>query len=146
MAQKIVVDANLCIALMIPLTYSDTAAKQWLLWEMNRDQIYAPLLWEYEVVSALRKANAIGLISKKETENAFQRLFTLGVERCVPDLDLHRSALLWADRVNQPVAYDSQYLALAEALQADFWTADKRLIDSLKGRKLAWLHWIGEVS
>jgi predicted nucleic acid-binding protein len=35
---------------------------------------------------------------------------------------------------------------LAEALQADFWTADKRLVDSLKSKKLAWLHWIGEVS
>ena len=146
MAQRIVVDANLCIALIVPVAYSDAAAKQWLLWEMNRDQMYAPLLWEYEVVSALRKAIAVGLISKKESENALQRLLVLGVERSLPDSDLHRSALQWADGVNQPVAYDSQYLALAEALQADFWTADKRLIDSLKSRKLAWLHWIGEVS
>jgi predicted nucleic acid-binding protein len=146
MAQRIVVDANLCIALIIPLAYSEAAAKQWLLWEMNRAQIYAPLLWEYEVVSALRKAIAVGLIGKKETDNAFQRLLGLGVECRVPDIDFHRSALQWADRINQPVAYDSQYLALAEALTADFWTADKRLIDSLKSKKLAWLHWIGEIS
>ncbi len=146
MAQRIVVDANLCIALIIPLAYSDPAAKQWLFWEMNRVQMYAPLLWEYEVVSALRKAIIAGLISKKKTESAFQRLLILGVERIIPDVDLHRSALRWAEYVNQPVAYDSQYLALAETLEADFWTADRRLIDSLKSRKLTWLHWIGEIS
>ena len=146
MAQPIVIDANLCIALVIPLPYSEAAAKQWLFWETSRVQIYAPLLWEYEIVSALRKAIAIRLISKKEAENSFQRLWGLGVEHITPDPDLHRSALLWAERTNQTVAYDGQYLALAETLQADFWTADKRLFDSLKTKKLAWMHWIGEVS
>ena len=146
MAQQIVVDANLCVALTIPLAYSDAAAKQWLFWETNHVQIHTPLLWEYEIVSALRKAIAVHLISKKEAENAFQRMLVLGVERSIPDPDLHRSALRWAELANQTVAYDSQYLALAEALQADFWTADKRLFDSLKRKKLPWLHWIGEVS
>ena len=146
MAQPIVVDANLCIALTIPLPYSDAAAKQWLFWELNRVQIYAPFLWEYEIVSALRKAIAVGLINKKEADTALQRMLVLGVERSIPDPGLHRSALQWAERANQTVAYDSQYLALAEALQADFWTADKRLFDSLKSKKLSWLHWIGEVS
>jgi predicted nucleic acid-binding protein len=146
MAQRIVVDANLCIALIIPLPYSDAAAKQWLFWETNRAQIYAPLLWEYEIGSALRKSNSIGLINKKEAENSFQRLLVLGIERIVPDPELHRSALQWAERAKQAVAYDGQYLAVAEALQADFWTADKRLVDSLKSKKLTWLHWIGDIS
>lgn len=146
MAQRIVVDANLCVALIIPLSYSEAAAKQWQSWETQRTKLYAPLLWEYEVVSALRKAIAIGLINTKEAEPALQRLMVLGIECHLPDSDLHRSALRWAELVNQPVAYDSQYLALTEALEADFWTADKRLIDSLKGKKLTWLHWIGEVS
>ena len=116
MAQQIVVDANLCVALIIPLPYSDAAAKQWLFWETNRVQIYAPLLWEYEIVSALRKATTVGLINKKEAEDAFQRIWILAVERLASDPDLHRSALLWAERAKQTVAYDSQYLALAEAL------------------------------
>jgi len=146
MAQQIVVDANLCIALTIPLPYSEAAAKQWLFWETNRVPIYAPLLWEYEIVSALRKAIAVELISKKQAENAFQSLLVLGVARSTPDPDLHRLALQWAERANQMVAYDSQYLALAETLQADFWTADKRLFDSLKSKKLNWLHWIGQIS
>jgi predicted nucleic acid-binding protein len=146
MAQRIVVDANLCIALIIPLPYSDAAARKWLAWETNRVSLYAPFLWEYEVVSALRKAILAGLINRDEIENALQRLLSLGVETVPPDVELHRFALRWSERIGQPVAYDGQYLALAEALQADLWTADKRLIDVLKNQNLSWLHWIGEVS
>ena len=146
MAQRIVVDANLSVALIIPLPYSEVAANKWLAWEMDRVSLFAPFLWEYEVVSALRKAILAGLINRDETEKALQRLLILGVETMPPDIDLHRSALLWSEHIRQPVAYDSQYLALAEALQADLWTADKRLIDILKSRNLSWLHWIGETS
>lgn len=146
MAQRIVVDANLCVALIIPLPYSEAAAKKWLAWETERVSLYAPLLCEYEVVSALRKAILAGLINQDEIENALQRLLILGVETVSPDAELHRSALRWSERIGQPVAYDGQYLALAEALQADLWTADKRLIDVLENQNLAWLHWIGETN
>jgi len=146
MAQRIVVDANLCVALIIPLPYSEAAAKRWLAWETERVSLYAPLLWEYEVVSALRKAIVAGLINREETESALRRLFILGVEMVPADVECHRSALQWSERIGQPVAYDGQYLALAEALQADLWTADKRLIDALKSQNLSWLHWIGEAT
>ncbi len=146
MAQRIVVDANLCVALVIPLPYSEAAAEKWLAWETERVSLYAPFLWEYEVVSALRKAILAGLINRDETENALQRLLILGVETVPPDVELHRSALRWSERIGQPVAYDGQYLALAEALQADLWTADKRLINVLENQNLTWLHWIGEGS
>ena len=146
MAQRIVVDANLSVALIIPLPYSEAAANKWLAWETDRVSLFAPYLWEYEVVSAFRKAILAGLINRDETEKALQRLLILGVEMMPPDIELHRSALLWSEHIGQPVAYDSQYLALAEALQADLWTADKRLIDILKSRNLSWLHWIGETS
>ena len=146
MAQRIVVDANLCVALIIPLVYSEAAANKWLSWETNRVNLYAPLLWEYEIVSALRKAIVTGLLNSEEIESALQRLFILGVEAVSPDIGLHRSALQWSQRVGQPVAYDGQYLALAEALQADLWTVDKQLVNALKSQNLSWLHWIGEVS
>ena len=130
MAQRVVVDANLCVALIIPLPYSEAAAKKWLSWETDRVSLYAPFLWEYEVVSALRKAIVAGLINREDTESVLQRLFILGVETVPPDIKLH----------------DGQYLALAEALRADLWTADKRLIDVLKSQNLPWLHWIGDLT
>jgi predicted nucleic acid-binding protein len=146
MAQKIVIDANLCVALIVPLAYSAAAARKWRSWESARVSLYAPTLWEYEIVSALRKAMVAGMINPDKTESALQRLFILGVEVVSPDVELHRSALQWSERIMQPVAYDAQYLALAESLQADLWTADKRLIDALKDHHLTWLHWIGAAS
>lgn len=146
MAQKIVVDANLCVSLIVPLGYSQAAAEKWIAWEADRASLYAPLLWEYEVVSAIRKAVFATWLNSSEAENALQRLFNLGIAVIPPDSELHRSALQWSDRIGQPVAYDGQYIALAEALQAELWTADKRLSKALSSLNLPWLHWIGEAT
>jgi predicted nucleic acid-binding protein len=146
MAQRVVVDANLAVALIIPLAYSKAAAEKWRSWVSEGTGLFAPFLWEYEVVSALRKAIVAGLIGQDETENALRRLVTLGIEEISPDIHLHRSALRWSERIGQPVAYDGHYLALAESLQAEFWTADKRLTVALKDFNLSWLHWIVETA
>lgn len=54
-------------------------------------------------------------------------------------------AYQWTLKLKQGAAYDSFYLAIAEALEADFWTADRKLFQSLEGERLSWLHWSGEV-
>ena len=146
MAERIVVDANLAVALVLPLTYSETVARQWQVWQADRAELYAPELWEYEVVSALRKAKFVGLIDAQRMRNMLGQMLSLGVA-CIPaDSALHLAALDWSERLGQPVAYDGQYLALAESLGATFWTADKRMFDSQRGARLPWLHWVGEVS
>ncbi len=43
---------------------------------------------------------------------------------------------------NCTVAYDAQYLALAEQTGAEFWTADKRLADRARRRNARWVKWI----
>jgi predicted nucleic acid-binding protein len=45
-------------------------------------------------------------------------------------------------RLKRASAYDSYYLALAQVLECDFWTADKRLFNALQGAHLGWVHWI----
>ena len=144
MAERIVVDANLAVAVVLPLIYSEAATNQWQTWQAGRAELYAPVLWEYEVVSALRKAAATGLVSGQQAGGILRQLFSLGVI-CIPaDAALHLAALDWSERLGQPVAYDGQYLALAESLAAGFWTADRRLFEALQGSDLPWLHWLGE--
>jgi predicted nucleic acid-binding protein len=46
---------------------------------------------------------------------------------------LYDQALQVADRYNLPAAYDAQYVALAQHLGCDLWTADQRLLDLLGG-------------
>jgi predicted nucleic acid-binding protein len=51
-------------------------------------------------------------------------------EEFPPDWEVDRNALVWAERIGQRAAYDAVYLALAEYLNAELWTADKRLADA----------------
>ncbi len=42
-------------------------------------------------------------------------------------------------RYNLPATYDAHYLALAEWMEIDLWTADMRLVNSLKPFKVKWV-------
>ena len=46
---------------------------------------------------------------------------------------------------NQPTAYDTAYLALAQLDRCDFWTADRRLYNTVK-EELPWVKWIGNAT
>ncbi|MBI5653900.1 MAG: type II toxin-antitoxin system VapC family toxin [Chloroflexi bacterium] len=47
--------------------------------------------------------------------------------------------------MNQPKVYDCYYLALAELMNCDLWTADERFYNSVK-QKFTWVKWIGALS
>lgn len=51
----------------------------------------------------------------------------------------------WSVRLGQHVAYDAQYLAHAEELDADFWSADHKLVNTLHHLNFLWAHWVGEI-
>ncbi len=141
---QVVIDANIGIALAINLPYSDLAEQRFTAWREGQDQILVPGLWQYEVVPALRKAAAAHLISANELVNALEAIFGLGVEEVEASIETHRLALSWAARLNQTVAYDSQYVALAEQLGAELWTADRRLAASAQKAGADWVKWLGE--
>lgn len=52
---------------------------------------------------------------------------------------MHDRALILASRSDLPATYDAHYLALAEELDCEFWTADKRLARATNGA-FPWLH------
>lgn len=56
---------------------------------------------------------------------------------------LLKTAYDLAVRFNRPRAYDSQYMALAERLNCEFWTADERLVNSTQGQ-FTRIRWLGE--
>ena len=138
-----VVDANLAVALVLPTPCSAEAHGLWERWSVEATDVFAPDLWAYEVTSALRKAVSITGMPCWEAEAHLETLVRLGVQLVPPTFELDRLALRWADRLGQAVAYDAHYLALAETLGCDFWTADRRLADSA-GIEVPWVHWIGK--
>ena len=69
-------------------------------------------------------------------------LLTSQIELLQP-WNLHGKALEMASRFGQGAAYDAHYLALAESLRCELWTADEKFYRSV-GQELWHLRWIGE--
>lgn len=138
-----IVDANLAVALVLATPYSVQAQALWQRWSAEAVQVYAPDLWAYEVTSALRKAMSLTGMSLSEAEACLETLARLGVQLVPPTPELDRLALRWAGRLGQTVAYDAHYMALAETLGCDFWTADRRLAAAAG---VSWVHWIGQAT
>ena len=141
---KIVIDANITVALFVNLPYSHKSESMFRLWRMQGAQLHAPALWPAEAASALQKMVAVGQMSADDARLSLSYLEKFSIQVVIPDSDLLDRSLLWADRLNQMVAYDAQYVALAETLSAEFWTADQRLIQSLSHHNISWAHWVEE--
>ena len=142
---KIVVDANLIAAVVLPLAYSEQATHRVTAWKRERVELLAPVLLEYEISAVLRKAVVAGWLTTDLAVEALHKVLALDV-RCVsPTADLHETALRWADRLDQSKAYDAHYVALAEQVGAELWTADRRLANGARQAGAAWVHWIDEV-
>jgi len=142
---NIVVDANITVALFVNLPYSLQSEKLFRLWRTQDVQVHAPALWPVEVVSALHKMVSIGQIDSDDARLAIANLERFPIQVVLPDSALLDLSLVWAGRLNQTVAYDAQYVALAENISAQFWTADQRLLNSLQHLDIQWAHWVEEV-
>jgi predicted nucleic acid-binding protein len=138
-----VIDAN--IAVRTVLEVNETLDRFWE--SLDREGITpcAPRLWMSETTSAIRFLLAQKEITTDEAEQALQTIHRLRVEIIDEDEELCLRALELAGKLGQNKAYDAMYLALAEKLAADFWTADERLANRGKDLKLPWVHSIGTV-
>lgn len=140
----IVVDANIVAALVLPLPYSPQAIDQMDFWRRSQEYLIAPLLFEYELMTLLRRSVVYGQIERSNMAIAMDSLLSTGLVTIPPTNALHQSALKWADRIGQAKAYDAQYLALASRENAPLWTADRRLVNAARAAGLSWVHWVGD--
>ena len=123
----LVIDANICLYTLAPLPEHAQAKKLMASLLHYKRPWYAPTLWRVEVLSGLRKFVVSGLMTKTEMGEAVARFWEWPVQVIAEDLELLERAVRWSERIEQRVIYDSVYLALADRMNADFWTADRRL-------------------
>ena len=135
------VDASLLIKLVVPEPYAEQADALWHDWIQQDIQPIAPPLLRYELTAVLRKKVYRQQLTDTEADTAFAEVMALEVEVVNPG-DLHEHAWRLARRFNQPTAYDSHYLALAETLNIPLWTADERLFNVVQS-ELSWIYWLG---
>ena len=71
-----------------------------------------------------------------------ERLLASGIELRETH-DLHRRALLLAGRLRQNAVYDAHYLALADTLHCELWTADAKFYRAA-APTISNVRWLGE--
>lgn len=109
-------------------------------WIDQGRQLLAPSLWVYETTSSLCKSLHFEQITLDECSKALRDASTLGIRSIPPDDDQTSRALRWTVQLRRAAAYDSYYLALAEILGCDLWTADRRLFNAVN---LPWVRTVG---
>jgi predicted nucleic acid-binding protein len=135
------VDANLVVRLVAD-PKDEFIRGLWEQWDAEGQQLAAPTLLYYEVANALYRYWRQKLVSLSSVRLALKAAFSLPIH-LYGEAALHQRALDLAERFSLPAAYDAHYLALAEQLGAEFWTADRKLVRAVQSA-LPWVRPVGE--
>lgn len=146
MSKMICVDANFVVFLVQATLETSPFIVLWDEWRREASplgqeqdyQIIAPTLFGYEVTNVFRRMSVAGQILPKEAEQLLEEALNLGIT-LYGDKALHKRALALAKTLNLSAAYNAHYLALSERFNAEFYTSDKRLFNSVKDA-LTWVH------
>ena len=144
MTSWVVLDSSIALATVLPERFSQEAIA--LIASLTGQQIHiaVPTLFHYEIIAVLRKHAYRGVLTAEEAESKCDLLLAQPVETMIDDALLRRGLAL-ATQFNRPTAYDAQYLAVAERLGCDFWTADERLYNAVN-TQLPWVRWLGNAT
>lgn len=122
---RVVVDASLVIKWVVSEPDSGAARSLARTWARDGITPVAPYLMPVEVSNALHRRVVRGELTVAAAARLLETLLASGIELLEP-LRLHSRAIELAGRLEQGGTYDSHYLALAETLGCDLWTADER--------------------
>ena len=141
---SVVVDASLAVKWLVEEDDSDKAhavLQSWVAQDITR---IAPHLMPFEVANALHRRVSRGELSVGDSIRMIARLLASRLELHQPP-DLHVRALQLASQLKQSAAYDAHYLALAESVGCELWTADERFYRA-SSPSIANVRWLGEFS
>ncbi len=144
MVTQVCLDASILIKLVVPEPDSQLATVLWQQSIQTEWEIVAPALFWFEITAVLRKKVHRQLLTTAEGEQALRLALEADVQ-IISAHSLHQRAWELATYFQRPTAYDTHYLALAEALRCDFWTADQRLFNAVK-TELSWVRWLGSLT
>lgn len=144
MRNAIIVDASVVLKWVIDEDNSDKATALLSRWFIEGTVILAPVLLIYEVTNAIYQHVCRGELFLDDARQTLDNALLAFLELDSPvDSSLSRRAMELAQQYRLPATYDAHYLALAEREQCEYWTADMRLWNAVKG-KLAWVRWLGD--
>jgi len=92
--------------------------------------VVAPTLLKYELVNSVYQAVKHKTLDDSAARTVIESMFDLPITY-FDDEHLHVTALEVSVRFGIRAAYDAHYVALAQHLGAELWTADKRLYNAV---------------
>ena len=104
-------------------------------------ELLTPTLFNYEIANALRVAVTRQRLSEQEAAAALADFAQYTIVRY--DFMSIASLTFRLSGQYQRSAYDSAYVALAQAQSVWFFTGDKRLFNAV-GHVLSWVKWLGD--
>ncbi|MCY4654885.1 MAG: type II toxin-antitoxin system VapC family toxin [Dehalococcoidia bacterium] len=141
-SEFIVVDASVAIKWLVEEDDSDQATALARFWDDEGTQLAAPYLMPFEVANALHRRVTRSELEVDGAAVLMQDLMSMGIEFYEPS-GLHTRALELASLLGQGAVYDAHYLALAEILDYEYWTADLRFYRAAS-QFAQNVRWIGE--
>ncbi|MCX7689688.1 type II toxin-antitoxin system VapC family toxin [Thermoflexus sp.] len=136
------VDASFLLRLLLDDEVGSRADILWETWHRERRRLVTPTLLYYEVANALHRYASHGDLTPDEAEALLDLALRLDIQ-LIDDAGLHRRAFQLAQALSLPATYDAHYLALAERLGAELWTADQRLLQAVRD-SLPWVYRLEE--
>ena len=121
----VVVDASLAFKWLVKEEHSDRADALGRSWASQGTRRAALYFMPVEVANALHRRVVRAEMSVHDVVRLIDKLLASGLELHETP-GLHGRALELASRLRQGAVYDSHYLALAEALGCELWTADEK--------------------
>lgn len=145
MAHVVVVDSSTLLADLLPNEpLSQQASTLLAQFEQAGTTLAAPALCRYELVAVLRRSVNQRRIGPQEGQRLLTEVLAYPIDYYLDNALLQRGYEL-ATLLNRPSAYDAQYLALAERLGCECWTADERLYNAARST-LTRVQWVGRVA
>mgnify|MGYP005841438937 CR=1 FL=1 len=134
-------DASFVIKLVLEEEWSSEARSLASSWTIQESQLFAPYHLIYEASSVIWNRVYRGILTPGAGEQAFATLHAQKFTY-VHTESLFQDAWGIAQRFRRPTLYDCYYLALADMLGCDLWTADRRLYSAVC-HELPWVKLLG---
>ena len=142
MTDHVVVDASLAFKWLVKEIHTAEANDLGRLWNRRGIRIAAPYLMPVEVTNALHQRVTRGELTLDAATQRVANLMSSGLELHQPP-HLYGRALELASRLGQGAAYDTHYMALAEALECELWVADAKSYRAASPVDRS-VRWVGE--
>ncbi len=140
--RMVCLDASVGLKLLVAEDDSARARSLWRTWAVQGFVVVAPGLFVFECTSALRRMVVRGDLAQEAGRRALGLLLEMPLSLQAPDGLVERAWDL-ARALDRPTAYDCFYLAVAELLGIECWTADRRLYNAVRS-KHPWLRHLTE--